>query len=123
VALRVVIEALAPGLTNALWPRTTAGYGALGAWAGLGFMLGELPNSFVKRQLDVAPGEAPRGAVARVVGFLIDRLDSIVGMLAAVTLVEPTPWMTWAYVIVIGPTVHWSFSVLLYYIGVKARPA
>jgi hypothetical protein len=55
--------------------------------------------------------------------FLIDRLDSIVGMLIAVSIVVPTPWMTWVYVIVIGPAVHWSFSVLLYYIGVKARPA
>jgi len=44
-------------------------------------------------------------------------------MLVAVSLVVPTPWMTWVYVIVIGPTVHWSFSVLLYHIGVKARPA
>ena len=49
----------------------SSGYAALGAWAGLGFMLGELPNSFVKRQLDVAPGQAPRGRAAR--GRLVRR--------------------------------------------------
>src|SRR5438445_5057346 len=38
------------------WPVPSADYALLGMWAGLGFMLGELPNSFVKRQLGVAPG-------------------------------------------------------------------
>jgi len=35
----------------------------------------------------------------------------------------PTPWMTWAYVLLIGPGIHLAFSALLYRIGVKARPA
>ena len=34
--------------------------------AALGFMAGELPNSFVKRQLDIAPGAASTGRGARV---------------------------------------------------------
>jgi hypothetical protein len=108
---------------DALWQLSPTNYGILGAWAGLGFMLGELPNSFLKRQFDVAPGEAPKAPVAAVVCFLIDRLDSIVGMLAAVSLVVPTPWATWGWVILLGPAIHWSFSVLLYRLGVKARPA
>ena len=95
------VNNLAPSAASGLWPLRVRGYVALGAWAGLGFMLGELPNSFVKRQLDVAPGRAPRGRVAAVVSFLIDRLDSIVGMLLAITLAVPTPWMTCLLVIVI----------------------
>jgi hypothetical protein len=88
-------------------------------------MLGELPNSFVKRQLDVAPGMAPPagGKVGTAVMFVVDRVDSIIGMLVAISLVVPTPWMTWVYVLVIGPGIHLAFSVLLYRIGVKARPA
>ena len=112
-----------PDLAASLWPLGLGGYAALGAWAALGFMLGELPNSFVKRQLDVAPGDAPRGRVAALVGFVVDRLDSIVGMLTAVTIAVPTPWTTWLWVLILGPTIHWSFSVLLYRLGVKARPA
>ena len=54
--LSAALTQLAPSVALDLWPLSTAGYAALGAWAGLGFMLGELPNSFVKRQLDVAPG-------------------------------------------------------------------
>ena len=55
--------------------------------------------------------------------FVVDRLDSIVGMLLAITLAAPTPWMTWLFVIVIGPAIHFAFSVLLYKLGVKERAA
>ncbi len=106
-----------------LWPLTVTGYAALGAWAGLGFMLGELPNSFVKRQLDIAPGMAPRGTFGTIATFIVDRVDSILGMLAFVSIVTPTPWMTWGYALLIGPGIHLAFSVLLHRLGVKARPA
>lgn len=106
-----------------LWPLSIAGYGALGAWAGLGFMVGELPNSFVKRQLDIAPGSAPRGWTAAVICFVVDRLDSILGALLAVSVVVPTPPMMWVYVLLMGPGIHLAFSALLYRLGVKARAA
>jgi CDP-archaeol synthase len=121
--LAALVRRTAPDLAGGLWPFTLGQMAALGAWAALGFMLGELPNSFVKRQLDIAPGVAPRAPAARVVSFLIDRYDSILGMLAAVMLVAGLPWAAWAYVVVLGPPIHWSFSVLLHQIGVKARPA
>ena len=38
----------------------------------------ELPNSFVKRQLDVAPGATAKGA-RRVVFYLWDQLDLLTG--------------------------------------------
>jgi hypothetical protein len=118
-----VVNSFAPDAVAGLWPLTLRGYIALGAWAGFGFMFGELPNSFVKRQLDVAPGHPPRGRLAAFVSFIIDRLDSIVGMLLAITLAVPTPWMTWLLVIVIGPAIHLGFSALLYKLGVKERAA
>lgn len=111
------------GAAAGLWPLGTAQYGLLGLCAGLGFMAAELPNSFVKRQLGVAPGAAPRGRLARLGCFVADRLDSIVGMLAAVSLLVPTPWLVWAYVLAIGPAIHLGFSALLFGLGVKARAA
>ena len=106
-----------------LWPLTPLGYAALGAWAGLGFMLGELPNSFVKRQLGIAPGEASPNRRKWTGQFMVDRLDSGVGMLTAVSLAVPTPWRTWAIVLITGPALHWLFSVLMFRTGTKARPA
>ena len=104
----VAAKQFAPSLALELWSLTVSGYAALGAWAGLGFMLGELPNSFVKRQLDVAPGQGPRGRVGALVSFVV---------------AVPTPWMTWVYSLLIGPGIHLAFSILLYRLGVKARPA
>ena len=118
-----VLSSTAPSLTSGLWPLTALGYLGLGAWAGFGFMVGELPNSFVKRQLDIGPGRAPTGTAAATIAFIVDRLDSIVGMLAAISIAAPTPWLTWVFVIVIGPAIHFAFSVLLYRLGVKERAA
>ncbi len=112
-----------PWFEQGLWFLSPGEYGALGLLAGAGFMAGELPNSFLKRQLGIPPGEAPTNRVAKSLFFVLDRLDSIIGMLLVVSLTVPTPWQTWAYVIVIGSLIHWSFSALLFLVGVKARSA
>lgn len=105
-----------------LWELSPVSYAGLGALAGFGFMAGELPNSFVKRQLDIAPGTASRGSAA-VLQFITDRLDSGIGMLLLVSLAVPTPWTTWWVVLLVGPAIHWSFSVVMFRLGLKERPA
>jgi CDP-diglyceride synthetase len=122
-ALAALLDVTAPALRATLWSLSNTQLAVLGTWAGLGFMLGELPNSFVKRQLDIRPGAPASGRVASVVSFIADRLDSIVGMLIAISVATYTPWLTWVYVLTIGPAVHLCFSVLLYRLGVKARAA
>ena len=117
------LSAVLSGSSADPWPLSIAGYAALGALAGLGFMAGELPNSFVKRQLDIAPGSAPRGKLATIVCFVVDRVDSILGALVAIWAIVPTPPMMWMYVLLIGPGIHLAFSALLYRLGVKARAA
>ena len=112
-----------PGMSEGLWPLTALQYAVLGGCAALGFMLGELPNSFMKRQLGIAPGSAPASAWGRWLCFTVDRLDSIVGMLLVVSLVVPLGWQAWLFVLGVGPAIHWLFNVALYALGVKARPA
>ena len=53
---------------------------AWGCLLGTGYIAGELPNSFAKRQLDIGPGESGRGFVGRVF-WVVDQLDSLAGML------------------------------------------
>jgi hypothetical protein len=106
-----------------LWDLPPLSFALLGASAGFGFMAGELPNSFVKRQLGIAPGAAARTPFGRAVQFAADRFDSGVGMLAAISAFAPTPWQTWVTVLTFGPAVHWSFSVVMFRLGLKARPA
>lgn len=117
-----LLEGAPSGLTG-LWPGSSADYGLLGMWAGFGFMLGELPNSFVKRQLGIAPGHAANAVFTRPLFGVLDRIDSILGMLLALAIVAPAPWLTWAYVAIVGPLLHASFSMVLFQLGGKARAA
>lgn len=106
-----------------LWPLSVPGYLVAGAVAGFGFMAGELPNSFVKRQLDIPPGEAPRTSLASACHFAVDRMDSGIGMLLALSLLVAVPWRTVAVVLIAGPFLHWTFSVVMFHLGLKHRPA
>lgn len=106
-----------------LWPLSPAGYLLTGFCAGIGFMGGELPNSFVKRQLGIAPGASPAGRAAAAIWFVIDRCDSVLGMLVVLSLVVPVAWRIWLYVLIAGPVLHGAFSLLVYRLGGKARAA
>lgn len=122
-ALAVGMELLRPDALENLWPLTSVGYFVLGCWAGLGFMLGELPNSFVKRQADISPGTQPATAAGRALSFVVDRTDSVLGALIALALVVKIPWLAWVGILLAGPLVHWLFNVLLVLLGVKAKAA
>jgi len=57
----------------------------VGAAMGAGAMLGELPNSFTKRQLGIAPGKTTRGPLA-VVFYVWDQVDLLTGAWPAISL-------------------------------------
>ena len=114
-------EALPDPLRAGAWALPAWSYAVIGLAAGAGFMLAELPNSFLKRQLDIAPGSAPEQPALRVLCLVVDRFDSTLGVLAAVSQVAPVPWATWVYALLLGPGVHWLFSVLLYTLRLKPR--
>src|SRR5262249_24549784 len=84
----IVMVAATAGWAAALpAPAPSAGLGAL---MGLGYVLGELPNSLVKRQLDVPPGSAARGAAGPLF-WLVDQVDSLAAILLVLVLAEPPP--------------------------------
>ena len=114
---------LPANLQRGLWPLAPSAYALLGCWVGLGFMLGELPNSCLKRQLDIAPGETPVQTWAKPVCFVLDQVDSIVVALLALSIFVPTPILTSVLILILGAAIHWLFNIVLYLLGVKARPA
>ena len=105
------------------WPLSLPGYGLLGMWAALGFMAGELPNSFLKRRLGVPPGGLAEGAWVRVAFLVLDRVDSILGMLVALGIAVPVPWEVWVYLLALGPGFHLMFSAIFFAVGTKERLA
>lgn len=56
-----------------------AGVVFLGLLTGAAAMLGELPNSFIKRQIDIAPG-ATTGGVLNLFFYILDQIDYLPGV-------------------------------------------
>ncbi len=106
---------------DGLWPLSAGQYAGLGLVCGFAFMLAELPNSFLKRQLGVAPGQAPAQPWLRPVVLVLDRFDSVLGVLLALSLLVPVPAATWLCVLAFGPAVHAAFSIVMHGLGIKAR--
>jgi CDP-2,3-bis-(O-geranylgeranyl)-sn-glycerol synthase len=93
-----------------------AGFAALAGFAG---ELAELPNSFVKRRLGIAPGATARGPLS-VVFYLWDQLDVLTGYgLVLATLVRPTPLRVAVAALAVG-AVHPLLTWLGY--GLRMRP-
>lgn len=91
-----------------------------GALLGTGYVLGELPNSFVKRQLGIAPGETAHNS-SRIVFWTVDQLDSIAGMFL---LLLPVWTPTFAVIVALaGVTliVHPAVAGIMYALGLKQR--
>jgi hypothetical protein len=93
---------------------------AWGALLGAGYVAGELPNSFLKRQLDVAPGAAARGPL-RPLFWIVDQCDSLVGVLAAVSLVAMPPLALSAVLVAVTIVVHPLAALVMKRLGLKSR--
>lgn len=96
-------------------------YGATPMWLaglllGLGFVLFELPNSFSKRMLGVAPGG--KGSPFFV---LLDQVDSVVGCMVLLCGVWVAPLHVWLWVLVLCSGVHMLLNGVFVLVGLKER--
>lgn len=88
-----------------------------GALVGLGYVVAELPNSFVKRRLGIDAGES--SARHRGWQYVVDEGDSVVGVVLVVALLTPVSW-TWLVVAgAAGFLLHVVVDRLLHSTGVK----
>jgi len=85
---------------------------------GLGTVLAELPNSFLKRQLDIAPG-TQRSSLLGMVLSILDQGDFVFGvwiMLSPIWLMSPLQFVA-AFAVV--ATVHVGVNKIGYAIGAR----
>jgi hypothetical protein len=54
----------------------------VGAICGIAYVMAELPNSFAKRRLGIAPGTS--AARARTAQYIVDQVDSVMGCVVAI---------------------------------------
>lgn len=108
-------------LGDALWPLSAIQYAGLGLACGFAFMAAELPNSFLKRQFGIDPGEIPARGWLRLIILLVDRLDSIVGVLLVLSFLVPVSRDMWFWILASAPVIHAGFSVGMHMLHLKTR--
>jgi hypothetical protein len=98
----------------------TMGWAGLGALIGLAYIVAELPNSFVKRQLGIEPGAEAAG-VGYVVQHLVDGADSIIGVVILLAVVTAIPIDDLLLLGLIGIAAHTSFDLALHVFDIKGN--
>jgi len=91
-----------------------------GLLLGTGYVVGELPNSFIKRQLDVAPGGAASGWLGPMF-WVIDQVDSLIGVLVLMRVAWVPPLDVVVLLFVIALTVHPAVAICMVVLGLKRR--
>lgn len=108
------------------WGRLPADLRAAGALPyglllSLGVVIGELPNSFLKRQLGVAPGRQRRDALG-VLLSIYDQADFVpVVWLLLLPIWAMAPWQA-AFAFVVVAAVHMAINVVGFAIGAREAP-
>lgn len=99
----------------------SAGAGVFGLLLGLGTVLGELPNSFLKRQLGIAPGTQRRSAAGTLLS-IFDQGDFVLGiwLLLAPIWVMSVAQAALAFCVVAA--VHMVVNLVGYRIGARSAP-
>jgi CDP-diglyceride synthetase len=91
-----------------------------GLLLGTGYIVGELPNSFAKRQLGIAPGAAGQGVAGRVF-WVVDQLDSLAGMLLFVAPVWRPSLALLAAIVALMLVAHPVSAWIMMQFGLKDR--
>ncbi len=85
-----------------------------GSLLGLGFVLGELPNSFLKRRRGFAAGQHAGPFFA-----FLDQVDSVIGVLLLMYVIWTPPLRVWLWALALGSGVHIAFNSVFVLLGLK----
>ncbi len=96
------------GTTNNLWNNVW-----IGLLLGMAYALFELPNSFLKRRLDIRPGKSVHG-VWKVFFVFFDQADSVFGCVLVVCLYAPMTVAFYFTYVLVGAVTHIVINMLLY---------
>jgi hypothetical protein len=91
---------------------------SLGLSVGVAAMLSELPNSFIKRQFEIAPGTAAKGWKA-VIFYVYDQIDFLLGAWLILAIVVPVTIGRVALSAVLLLVAHQIMSSVGYALGMR----
>ena len=100
-------------LIYAHYPNKLATNFPLGILLGLAYVVFELPNSYLKRRLDISPGKTAKDAW-KYPFILLDQIDSLIGILLVLHLYIPLDWAQVIGLLLVGTLTHLGVNRLLY---------
>ncbi len=90
----------------------------IGIILGFVYMLFELPNSFIKRRIDIPPGKTSSG-IKGVLFYIIDQIDSLVGVMLVPVIVSNISFGKYLLYILLGAGTHIAVNLILYFLKVR----
>jgi hypothetical protein len=89
-----------------------------GALFGLGYSVGELPTSFIKRQLGIKIGRQEKG-LKGFIFYSLEQIDSITGALIVAQFLVSINIVENLFLFIIGTGLHLFIDLALYFRGYK----
>ncbi|MDO5100424.1 MAG: CDP-archaeol synthase [Eubacteriales bacterium] len=93
-------------------PNTLTVNALSGAGFGLAYMLFELPNSFIKRRLNIAAGADGRKGL-KILFFFVDQFDSMIGVIGLLAILAGLSWPRIILYVLVGGLTHVTVNALL----------
>jgi hypothetical protein len=90
----------------------------VGFFLGMGMTIGELPNSFLKRQLDIPPGHRRRGA-GGLFFFFLDQVDLVLGIWLFFFFVVKPPALLVIWSLALTVALHLAVSSVGYVLKMR----
>lgn len=90
----------------------------LGIVLGLAYALFELPNSFMKRRLDIVPGKTTHG-FKKIFFIILDQADSVIGCVLAVNFFYRSSLLMNLLYIALGTLTHMLLNMMLYFMKLR----
>ena len=90
----------------------------IGVLLGLGYSLFELPNSFLKRRLDITPGKTISG-FWKVFFVFLDQADSVFGVALVVWFFYPLGIGLYFLYVFVGAATHLLLNMMLYFMHLR----
>lgn len=87
---------------------------------GLAYVLAELPNSFLKRRIDILPGENARGLKGYFF-LVLDQADSVIACVLVLSLFSSITWPDAIMLVVLGSIAHYLTNLGLYVVRLKKQ--
>lgn len=89
-----------------------------GALMGIAYMICELPNSFIKRRIDIPDGKTVDGLKGTIF-FVVDQLDSMFGVILVLYAVSKITLIQYISYVLLGGITHIAVNLLLYKLKIR----